>query len=204
MRALAQAEELDTVPVFLEKPVVPYIPAFVDETAKREEVSQGALRGTAVHRVLECMDFAAVHTESLLADVKRQLERMFKEQRVTEQMLKLVEPRLIEEFLRSDVGQRMRRAAGRNQLYREKPFVLGLPEEELILVQGIIDVFWMEGDDIILLDYKTDRVKSAKQLAEMYQKQLDLYAEALEAVWGKKVTEKYLYSFSLHEAVKLP
>ena len=203
MRALAQAEELDTVPAFLEKPVVPYIPAFVDETAKREEVSQGALRGTAVHRVLECLDFAAVREDKLPVDVKEQLQRMSAEQKVTKQMLELVNPRLIEEFLRSDVGQRMRRAAGRGQLYREKPFVLGMPEEELILVQGIIDVFWMEGNDIILLDYKTDRVKSGKQLAEMYQAQLALYARALEAVWGKQVTEKYLYSFALHEAVKL-
>ncbi len=203
MREYAQAEELDTVPVFLEKPVIPYIPAFVDETAKREEISQGALRGTAVHRVLECLDFTAVRDESLLEDVDEQMKQMLASEQVTKEMADLVNPRQIVEFLRSDVGRRMRRAAEAGLLYREKPFVLGMPEEELILVQGIIDVFWMEGNHIILLDYKTDRVKDGKQLCDMYQAQLDLYAKALEAVWDMKVEEKYLYSFSLREAVKV-
>lgn len=203
MREYAQAEELDTVPAFLEKPVIPYIPAFVDETAKREEISQGALRGTAVHRVLECLDFTAVRDESLLADVEEQMKQMLASEQVTKEMADLVNPQQIAEFLCSDVGRRMRRAAEEGLLYREKPFVLGMPEEELILVQGIIDVFWMEGDSMILLDYKTDRVKDGKQLCDMYRAQLDLYAKALEAVWDKKVTEKYLYSFSLREAVKV-
>lgn len=203
MREYAQAEELDTVPAFLEKPVIPYIPAFVDETAKREEISQGALRGTAVHRVLECLDFTAVRDEGLLADVEEQMKQMLASEQVTKEMADLVNPQQIAEFLRSDVGRRMRRAAEEGLLYREKPFVLGMPEEELILVQGIIDVFWMEGDSIVLLDYKTDRVKDGKQLCDMYRAQLDLYAKALEAVWDKKVTEKYLYSFSLREAVKV-
>ncbi len=203
MRRMAQSEEADTVCVFEEKPVVPYIPMFVDESAVHEEVSQGALRGTAVHRVLECLDFVSVRDECLTEDVKQQIKKMLADKKLTEDMKKLVNPDLIAEFLQSDVGRRMRNAAVRGELYREKPFVLGRQEEELILIQGIIDVFWLEKDSIILLDYKTDKVTGAKQLADMYREQLDLYGEALEAVWNKKVTEKYLYSFSLHEAVEV-
>ena len=115
----------------------------------------------------------------------------------------MVSPKRITTFLCSDVGRRMRLAAKKGQLYREKPFVLGKQEEELILVQGIIDVFWMEDDNIVLLDYKTDRVRNGEQLRLMYQAQMDLYQEALEAVWSRRVTEKYLYSFALAEAVEV-
>lgn len=203
MRELAREEETDAVLTFVDKPVVPYIPAFMDETEGRGEVNPGAVRGTAVHRVLECLDFAAVNDLSLREDVISQIRQMLEAGRITAQMAELVRPELIAEFLSSDVGKRMRAAAERGELYREKPFVLGLLEEEMILVQGIIDVFWMEGDTIALLDYKTDRVSSKKQLADLYRKQLELYAKALEAVWKKKVAQKYLYSFSLHETVEL-
>ena len=203
MRRLAQAEELDAVPVFLDKPVVPYIPTFITGVKEQEEVSQGALRGTAVHRVLECLDFAAVPETEIEAEVERQLEHMLSCEQITKEQLALVSPKRITTFLCSDVGRRMRLAAKRGQLYREKPFVLGKQEEEMILVQGIIDVFWMEDDNIVLLDYKTDRVRNGEQLRLMYQAQMDLYQEALEAVWNRRVTEKYLYSFALAEAVEV-
>ena len=111
----------------------------------------------------------------------------------------------------------MKAAARAGALWREQPFVLGVdaremyPEEqegELILVQGIIDVFWMENDKIILLDYKTDRVKQAQELLMRYQTQLQLYADALSRVFStdtKKMVaeEKLIYSFHLKEVVTL-
>lgn len=57
-------------------------------------------------------------------------------------------------------------------------------EEDLTLIQGIIDVFWLEPDGIVLLDYKTDRVQTAEQLKDRYAAQLHLYAEALERVFA--------------------
>ena len=77
-----------------------------------------------------------------------------------------------------------------------------------MLVQGIIDVFWMENDKIILLDYKTDRVKQAQELLMRYQTQLQLYADALSRVFStdtKKMVaeEKLIYSLHLKEGVTL-
>lgn len=201
MRRLAQQEEIGTVPAFLEKPVVPYIPAFVSGEETKQEVSQGALRGTAVHRVLECLDFTVIPETDIAAEVECQLEHMLEEHLITKEQAELISVERIAGFLASDIGRRMSLAAKRGQLYREKPFVLGKQEEELILVQGIIDVFWQEEDHIILLDYKTDRVKSGEELCLLYRAQMELYQEALEAVWEQKVTEKYLYSFALSEAV---
>ena len=76
-------------------------------------------------------------------------------------------------------------------------------EGELILVQGIIDVYFEEADGLIVLDYKTDRVKSAGELKEKYHAQLDYYARALEQITGKHVKEKIIYSFALREEIKV-
>ena len=74
---------------------------------------------------------------------------------------------------------------------------------EKVILQGIIDAFIMEKDGIILVDYKTDRVKDGEELRNRYQKQIDLYSEALEQILGKKVKRRVLYSFSLGEEVDL-
>ena len=74
---------------------------------------------------------------------------------------------------------------------------------EKVILQGIIDAFIMENDGIILVDYKTDRVKDGEELRNRYQKQIDLYSEALEQILGKKVRRRVLYSFSLGEEVDL-
>jgi ATP-dependent helicase/nuclease subunit A len=75
-------------------------------------------------------------------------------------------------------------------------------------VQGIIDVFWLEGDSIVLLDYKTDRVQNAEELVLRYKTQLELYADALSRVFSneeqtKTAEEKLLYSFRLQEVIAL-
>ena len=74
---------------------------------------------------------------------------------------------------------------------------------EKVILQGIIDAFIMEEDGIILVDYKTDRVKDEEELRNRYQKQIDLYSEALEQILGKKVKRRVLYSFSLGEEADL-
>ena len=112
---------------------------------------------------------------------------------------------MIESFVADPVAGRMAQAALRGGLYREKPFVM---QHEDVLVQGIIDVFWMEGDSIILLDYKTDRVKCSEELKLRYQMQLDLYADALTRVFSNEqvkrtAEEKLIYSFRLQEVVTL-
>ena len=76
-------------------------------------------------------------------------------------------------------------------------------EGEMILVQGIIDVYFEEDDGLVVLDYKTDKVYRAEELVEKYHAQLEYYAKALEQVLGKKVKEKIIYSFALQKEIKL-
>ena len=226
MRERLEQEEEELVPAFLQEEIVPYIPAFARRQNEEEEepVNRGALRGTAVHRVMECYQFSSA------LDVGEQIEQMLAEGRITADMVELVRQPLIEQFVDSEVGARMRTAETAGRLYREKPFVMGFTREELerfgfgemreetveghgtdggtlTLIQGIIDVFWVEDDGIVVLDYKTDRVDTARQLVDRYAAQLRLYGEALERLYNRgeersvRVKERLLYSFRLGEVI---
>ena len=120
----------------------------------------------------------------------------------------------LKKFLDSPLGQLFAKAYKENTLYREQHFMQEVEYEKLfpedggdnvekVILQGIIDAFIMEEDGIILVDYKTDRVKDREELKNRYQKQIDLYSEALEQILGKKVKRRALYSFSLGEEVDL-
>ena len=204
MRELAAKEEEDVTPKFLEEVSTPYVPAFMEGKA---EVNQGALRGTAMHRLMECYDFTKMpdHSDEFAENIKKQLTGLVQMGKVSEDMQKLIRIPSVELFLKSQLAPRMKAAAMRDDLFREKPFVMGNHEmeEEMVLIQGIIDVFWVEEDGIVLLDYKTDRVDSATRLRDMYKEQLDLYAEALERIFPLPVKEKYLYSFRLNQAIEV-
>ena len=73
--------------------------------------------------------------------------------------------------------------------------------DETVLVQGIIDVYFEEDGELVVLDYKTDKISSKRQLIEKYHSQLDYYARALEQLTGKRVKEKIIYSFTLREEI---
>jgi ATP-dependent helicase/nuclease subunit A len=211
------------VPEFLLEDREPYVPDFAfaasDSTVEKatpssthnDGVSPGAKRGTAVHRVMECLDFhalAQIDSQDIKAVetfVKSELTRMRESGELTEEWFALVPPAMIESFVKSPVAERMAQAAVRGDFYREKPFVM---QHEDVLVQGIIDVFWLEGDSIVLLDYKTDRVQNAEELVLRYKTQLELYADALSRVFSneeqtKTAEEKLLYSFRLQEVIAL-
>lgn len=221
MRERLQQEEEEVTPAFMQEEIVPYVPAFVRNLQQEEEpVNQGALRGTAVHRVMECYSFSSE------MGVKEQIDEMLDEGKITDDMKRLVKLPLVEQFVASDIGARMKKAEQAGKLYREKPFVMGFTHEELArfgfgemqeavagedltLIQGIIDVFWEEDDGIVVLDYKTDRVDTAKQLSDRYAAQLALYGEALERIYNEsevrniRVKERLLYSFRLGEVISV-
>ena len=243
MREKFEAEQEETIPAFLEEPVTPTIPLFIqrEESVEQETPNRGALRGTAVHRVMECYDFASEKS------VHEQMEAMEKEEKITADMRALVREQTVADFVSSETGRRMALAQRGGALYREKPFVMGFTEEELenygfgvgaqmieneaqtenaqqeivlenvsqenhmheedlTLIQGIIDVFWIEDDGITVLDYKTDRVDTAQELIDRYATQLKLYADALERVFAARkmrVKEILIYSFRLEKLIPI-
>ena len=113
------------------------------------------MRGTAVHRVMECLDFAAIadidtsDAGAVSAFVKQELDRMLANGQLPGEWYALVIQEMIETFVESPIAPRMAAAAVRGDLYRERPFVMQHQMEAsggTVLVQGIIDVFWMEND----------------------------------------------------------
>ena len=191
--------------IFEEPDVIPLIPQFLQE---QEELA-GASRGSAYHKLLELLDFTAEYEEESLKQV---IKRLCEENKLSEEMAACIRIRDILGFLHCTSGARMHRAARQSRLYREQPFVLGVdakeiyPEEtggETILIQGIIDVYFEEDGELVVLDYKTDKVKRAEDLKEKYHAQLEYYAEALELLLGKKVKEKLIYSFTLGEEIQV-
>ncbi|MBP5151642.1 MAG: PD-(D/E)XK nuclease family protein, partial [Lachnospiraceae bacterium] len=93
-----------------------------------------------------------------------------------------------------------------------QPFVLGVkaseveedfPDSETILVQGVIDVYYVKDGEAVVLDYKTDRVSAAEELVKRYKTQLDYYGQAVSKLTGLKIKEKLIYSFALNEIVRV-
>ena len=174
-----------------------------------QEKLQGARRGTVYHKVFEHLDYR----EPLTADsADRQIMRMKESGYLLPEEYNSVYRRDFQKFLESELGRRMAQAQRCGTLSREQPFVISVPAaeqnpawdgQEEILVQGIIDAWFSEDDGLVLVDYKTDHVKTASELTERYRIQLDCYAEALERITGRKVKEKIIYSVSLGEEVIL-
>ena len=183
------------------------VPAFM---AEKQEEYKGAARGTAYHRVMECLDYAETDTEEQL---RAQLKRLLESQKMTGQEAECIRIRDIRRFVESGLGQRMKKAAMKKHLYREQPFVIQRNasmlddgwKNETVLVQGIIDAYFMEEEAIVLVDYKTDRVKRGQEqkLIDLYHVQLEDYARALERMTGKRVKEKIIYSFTLQKEILL-
>ncbi len=198
--------------LFEEPEVVPYIPSFI----RKEEGMTGSDRGSAYHKVMELLDFKSfLHlgdTQERRREITRQMEGMERGGKLSGEWRKSVSAPKLVRFLETPLAQRMIRAASEGKLHGEQPFVLGLPadrlnpgfpETEMVLIQGIIDVFFEEGDHIAVADYKTDRVKTAQELIDRYKVQLEYYAEALFRLTGKRVEEKIIYSFCLSEEIIL-
>ncbi|WP_029231717.1 helicase-exonuclease AddAB subunit AddA [Butyrivibrio sp. VCB2006] len=192
----------------------------------------GAERGTAYHRIMEILDEDVFGNEELMeaaekvsvansnnSEIDEVSKRIYswmhlqhKKGMIPEEYLSCVWSPDVTSFLSSELGQRMGRAYRRGELVREKPFMMGIPasdleekfpSDEMVLIQGIIDAWFIEDGQIVLMDYKTDRVKDGQELIDRYSIQLELYKRALESATDMKVKEVLIYAFALGETIKL-
>ena len=150
--------------------IVPKFRRSQDET----DIS-GAARGTAYHRILELLDYSCSYTRETL---KAAIQRFVEDAKIDSVSVQSVNPDDLWHFLQSDCAARMQKAALSGKLRKEQPFVLGVeagrvyqeadPErkEELLIVQGMIDLFFEEDGEIVLLDYKTDWVHNEEELGK--------------------------------------
>ncbi len=183
------------------------IPEFLKE--KQEEiVLTGASRGTAVHKLMEEISFVAADTNGLLQEI----DSLVKAGKFPGEYVASVPVKKMERFFQSDLGRRLMIAEQEGRIYKEAQFMIGVPmremeegidSDEIVLVQGIIDLYMEEDDGIVLLDYKTDYVEAGKEdvLVNRYKAQLLWYKRALEQMTGKKVKETLIYSFGVSKTL---
>lgn len=176
--------------------------------APKEEI-KATTRGTAYHKFLELLDYERCKNTDMIKGMAIEFATSGK---MPQEYVEMINPFDILYFVKSDIGQRMKAAYERGTLVREQQFVMSVPYSEIekeyngdeeILVQGIIDAYFVEDGRIVIVDYKTDRAKDAKELIDRYQVQLDFYEKAVNKTNENKVKEKVIYAFALKTGIML-
>lgn len=225
--AMAEKDEA-AFHAFEEQEIVPYIPLF----KRGEEKISGAVRGNAFHKLMELTDFNAVYRDiffqcpetseefcrqtalqrkRLRSNVKAFQEEQVRLGRLSREYRQAVNDEKLVHFFSCELAYRMYRASLEGLLFREQPFVYGIsanrlgedfPEGEKVLIQGIIDAYFVEEGKMVLVDYKTDVIGSPKELWNRYEAQLQYYEEALCGLMKLPMKQKILYSFYLEQCVE--
>ena len=168
-----------------------------------EDVLTGAQWGTLMHEAMQWLPLAQYTQASLT----KELDALVTKGTFTEEERNLLSDTSLYKFFSSDLGKRLINA---KRIERELPFSMlfdgkrvydTLEDGENLFLQGIIDTAFEEDGEWILVDYKTDRVKSGEDLIKRYKIQMDLYKEALQRLTGMPVKASYIYSFRLHDAI---
>lgn len=173
--------------------------------AAADEVVTGAQWGTLMHEAMQWLP-VKTYTQKSMTDM---LDSLQAEGKFSDEERSLLSDRSLYGFFNSDLGQRL---IASKRVERELPFSMlfdgnrvypDVENGERLFLQGIIDTVFVEDDQWVLVDYKTDCVKSGDELIRRYKIQMDLYKEALERLTNMPVKASYIYSFRLHEAVLL-
>ena len=173
--------------------------------ADAEEIVTGAQWGTLMHEAMQWLPVKKYTQTSMTA----MLDSLQAEGKFSDEERSLLSDRSLYGFFNSDLGQRL---IASKRVERELPFSMlfdgnrvypDVENGERLFLQGIIDTVFVEDGQWVLVDYKTDRVKSGDELIRRYKIQMDLYKEALETLTDMPVKASYIYSFRLHEAVLL-
>ncbi len=172
------------------------IPKFL----KPEEKISNSKKGTLVHLCIQKLDEKKDYT---LQDIKQMIEQMVLKEIITEKEAQAIDANLVYEYTKSELFQELKQA---KEIHKEQPFYISIPAKEIIqeaklagseksiLVQGIIDLYYIDqNDNLKLVDYKTDYVgktEDAKEkILEKYRVQLEIYQKALEQSLSKKVSK---------------
>ena len=172
----------------------------------QEEKISAAEKGTITHLILQKIDLKKSYNKEEIEDF---INILYAKNFLTESEVKVVNINQILKFLNSDFALKIKDAI---EINKEKPFCIKIKAKEImkdaeneeILVQGIIDLYYIDkNNEITLVDYKTDFVRDEKELVEKYRIQLDLYKRALEEAIGRNVNNVYIYSLYLGKEIKV-
>ncbi len=164
----------------------------------------GAQKGTLIHLCMQYLNLKEEYTET---KIKELIESMLLKKKITSLEAESIDINKILSFTKSNLWQEVRKA---KVVEREKPFYISIPAHEIynnnveedILVQGIIDLYYTNSNnELVLVDYKTDYVTNEEELKIKYIKQLEVYQQALGQALNKKVNKIYIYSTCLNKEI---
>lgn len=185
-------------------PLLKDIPAFKED---KVEFTKAEI-GTIVHFVMQHLN---LNCDLSYDNIKSQINDMIKKKLLTEKEANVVDVKKIVQFFNTNIGSRMKISPA---VKREVPFVIkkqadeiinSLDKNDIILIQGIIDCYFYEGKEVVIIDYKTDDIAQMglKAIKEKYKPQILSYKEAVEKITNKKVKSCYLYLFDIDEAIEI-
>ncbi len=163
--------------------------------------------GTLMHLCIQKLD---EKQEYDYEKISRKINKLVENNIITKKEAEAINKDKLLEYTKSNLFISLKNA---KEIHKEEPFYMNIKGSEIykedieenILVQGVIDLYYIdEQDNIILVDYKTDYVKNNEQeLIDKYEKQLSIYKEALEEALGKKVYKTYIYSVYLRKSIEI-
>ena len=172
----------------------------------QEERLTGSQKGTLMHLCMQKLDEKQEYNLEKIKDLMKDLKER---QIITDKEFDNIDAFKILQFTKSKIWEELKQA---KEVYKEKPFYINIPANKIyeqdikenILVQGIIDLYYIDkNDNLILVDYKTDYVEKKEDLIKKYKEQLNLYEKALELSYGKKVYKKYIYSTKFGSEIEI-
>ncbi len=178
----------------------------IPEFMKNDSEITGAEKGSLMHLMFKKLDEKIDYDKEKIIKLAEDLE---KRKIINEKQKETIDIGKVLEFTKSNIWAELKTA---REIEREKPFYINISVKEIygedtdenILVQGIIDLYYItDKGEVILVDYKTDRVKEEKELLVKYKEQLEIYRKALEKALGKKVGRVYIYSSYLGKEIKI-
>lgn len=176
-------------------------------TFAQDKKLSGERRGTIVHLIL-----SKITNEKNMEEANNLIEKLVAKNAITEEEKASIDMNMIKNYLNSELYNEILQA---KEVHRETPFYLNIDSGEIyegtnepILVQGVIDIYYIsKNDELVLVDYKTDYIKEKEtgkeELTQEYKAQLDLYKRALEKALKRKVDKACIYSTSLNECIKV-
>ncbi len=175
-------------------------PEFLSENSELN----GVQRGTVIHYIMQKYN---PEDDVSYEDVQQFINELVNNEELTQNEANSVSPSLIVDFYKSEIGKRILKS---EKVYKEAPFeieinisdIMDIQSDEKVILQGIIDCYFYEGDEIVLVDYKTDFYEDLEEIKKKYRQQLQLYALAIEKITEKKVKNQFLYLFSTKNMIQ--
>ena len=171
-----------------------YTPKFMQEDKKISSAEKGTLVHLCIQRLDERKDYE-------LKDIQNMILNLVEKEIITQNEADAIDVNLIYQYTKSQLFEELRKA---KEVHKEQPFYINIPAKDVvseaenskknILVQGIIDLYYIDkNDNLVLIDFKTDYISNEpnakEKILEKYKVQLEIYKTALEQALGRKVNK---------------